>query len=285
MASISLDPADLFSVKGLVAVVTGGGTGIGLMIAKALEANGATVYIIGRRLEPLKAAASAAQHGNIIPIQGDVTSKPSLQTIVNQIKEEKGYINVLIANSGITGPSLKDMPKNPDLTTYQEHLWTWEPPSFTQTFEVNTTAVFFTITAFLGLLGEGNKQGFKQTSQVVATSSIGGFNRLPLAGHAYGASKAAVTHMMKQFASTLVPYDIRANVLAPGFYPSEMTSGMMNQIGDKKWPKDFIPEQRAGDIEDMAGAILFLVGRAGAYVNGNVLVTDGGRLSIIPSTY
>ena len=65
-------------------------------------------------------------------------------------------------------------------------------------------------------------------------------------------------------------------------YPSEMTAGMLTQ---DKWPRDFIPEQRAGDIKDMAGALLFLTSRAGAYINGNVLVTDGGRLSILPATY
>ena len=64
-----------------------------------------------------------------------------------------------------------------------------------------------------------------------------------------------------------------------------MTEELVHLMGDGKWPRDFVPAQRAGDIEDMAGAILFLVGKAGAYVNGNVLVTDGGRLSVIPSTY
>lgn len=65
-------------------------------------------------------------------------------------------------------------------------------------------------------------------------------------------------------------------------YPSEMTAGMLTQ---DKWPRDFIPEQRAGDIKDMAGALLFLTSRAGAYISGNVLLTDGGRLSILPATY
>lgn len=82
---------------------------------------------------------------------------------------------------------------------------------------MNSTAVFYTIIAFLELLDKGNKAGnVDQKSQVIAVSSIGAFNRIPLAGYAYGSSKAAVVHMMKQFATNLVAYDIRSNVIAPG---------------------------------------------------------------------
>ncbi|KAJ4413679.1 hypothetical protein N0V82_008409 [Gnomoniopsis sp. IMI 355080] len=87
----SLAAVDLFTVNGLVAVVTGGATGIGLMITKALEQNGARVYIVGRRKEVLeKAAKEEAKHGNIIPIQGDATSKDDLERIVAQITKETG---------------------------------------------------------------------------------------------------------------------------------------------------------------------------------------------------
>ena len=71
-------------------------------------------------------------------------------------------------------------------------------------------------------------------------------------------------------------------------YPSELTESFIDQQqkqGGKTWPKSFVPEERIGDAEDMAGAILFLVSRAGAYINGNVLVTDGGRLGVLPSSY
>ncbi|KAF2264677.1 NAD(P)-binding protein [Lojkania enalia] len=286
MISESLDPADLFTVKGLVAVVTGGGTGIGLMIAKALEANGATVYVVGRRQEVLSKAAEQAKHGNIIPLRGDVTSKTDLSRIINTISERSGYINVLVANSGITGPSIHDIPANASLSEFASHLWNSDIDDFNRTYMVNTSAVFFTIAGFLDLLGKGNEKGnVKQSSQVIATSSIGAFNRVPLAGYAYGSSKAAVTHMMKQFATNLAKYKIRSNIIAPGLYPSEMTAHYFKEMNEKGWSKDFIPEERAGTIEDMAGAILFLASKAGAYVNGNVLITDGGRLSIIPATY
>ncbi|KAI0179856.1 NAD(P)-binding protein [Hypoxylon sp. FL1284] len=276
----------LFGVEGLVAVVTGGGSGIGLMITQALESNGATVFIIGRRKDVLDAAVSTATKGNIHAIQGDVTSKEDLQRAVDEIKSRVGYINVLVANSGILGPALKDVTPETSISDLRNQLLGWDTLDFTRTFDVNITGVFNTIASFLELLDEGNKRcGDMQKSQVIATSSIGAYNRVPLAGYAYGGSKAAVIHMMKQFATGLVPYGIRANVIAPGFYPSDMTGFMQKRYDGQEIPKSLVPEQRFGDSKDMAGAVLYLVSRAGAYINGNVLVTDGGRLGVLPSTY
>lgn len=211
----SLDAATLFGVKGLVAVITGGGTGtsslarhhslhsnlilgIGLMAARALEANGATVYIIGRRLSTLQAAAAQSQHGKIIPLQGDVTSSSSLSDIVTKLEKEVGYINVLFANSGITGPVLLNLPPNPSLTEYREHLLKFSEEDLNKTFEVNTTGVFLCVVQFLELLDAGNRKGnVVMKSQVIATSSIGGLHRMPIAGsYAYSASKAGTTHMV-----------------------------------------------------------------------------------------
>ena len=214
----SLEAANLFNVKGLVAVITGGGSGIGLMMTKALALNGAhKVYIVGRRKEVLEAAAKESPHGNIIPLVGDVTSKDTLQSIASHIEKEVGYINVLIANSGIAGPSNLSITPQTTLEDYQSTLWNQSFDGYTETFAVNTSAVFFCIAAFLKLLDAGNNKGnVEQKSQVIATSSIGGFNRKPKAGFAYGESKAATTHMMKQFATHLAPYGIRSNVIAPG---------------------------------------------------------------------
>ncbi|KAI1133327.1 hypothetical protein F5Y10DRAFT_85979 [Nemania abortiva] len=287
MASGSLDTQSLFDVKGLVAVVTGGGSGIGLMIAQALEANGAIVYIIGRRKEKLEQAAATAKHNNIHPVVGDVTSKTSLAAAASTIEGETGgYVDLVVANSGILGPSLDDMPQDPDITTFQNFLATWDTDVFNQTFATNVTGVFNTVVAFLSLLDAGNKREGrpKQRSQVIATSSIGAYNRVPL-GYAYSGSKAAVNHMMKQFATTLVPYGIRSNAIAPGFYPSELNEDVISKTNTEGWPKSMVPEQRAGDREDMAGTVLFLASKAGAYINGNILVTDGGRLGVRPSAY
>lgn len=108
----------------------------------------------------------------------------------------------------------------------------------------------------------------------------------------YGPSKAGVIHMTKQLSTVLVPFDIRANTIAPGLYLSEMTEKHMENQGKKDthnvegtWSKDIIPATRSGDEEDFAGAILWLCSRAGGYINGDVIVTDGGRLSVMPSSY
>ena len=214
----SLEAANLFNVKNLVAVITGGGSGIGLMMTKALALNGAhKVYIIGRRKEVLEVATKESPHGNIIPVVGDVTSKDFLQSTVSRIEKEVGYINVLIANSGIGGPQATSITPETSLEDYQSALWDQSFDEYTKTFAVNTSAVFFCIVAFLKLLDAGNRQGnVEQKSQVIATSSIGAFNRKPTGGYAYGQSKAATTLLMKHMATNLVPYGIRANVVAPG---------------------------------------------------------------------
>ncbi|KAI1807480.1 NAD(P)-binding protein [Daldinia bambusicola] len=286
MASSSVDSSQLFDVKGLVAVISGGGSGIGAMMVNALESNGAIVYVIGRRKESLDKVAATAKHGNIRTIQGDITNKADLERAVDEIKAAVGYVNVVIANAGVSGPTMDGLPQNASLSEFRNHVFGWDTDAFNKTYATNTTGVFFTAAAFLELLDEGNKRGnLKQRSQVIAVSSIGAYNRVPAAGYAYGSSKAGVVHMMKQLSTALVPYSIRSNVIAPGFYPSEMTEPLINTKKTTGWPKNVVPEERLGDPEDIAGTILFLVSKAGAYVNGNVLVSDGGRLGVVPSAY
>ncbi len=157
----SLEASSLFNVKGLVTVITGGGSGIGSMIAKTLALNGAhKVYIIGRREAPLQTIAKESPHGNIIPLTGDVTSKSDLQGIAEHIKKDVGYINVLIANSGVGGPQLKPaVTKETSIEEFQKILWDVDFEEYTNTFAVNCSAVFFSVAAFLGLLDAGNKKG------------------------------------------------------------------------------------------------------------------------------
>lgn len=151
-----------------MAVVTGGGTGIGLLISKALEHNGATVYIIGRRLEVLERAASEhSKHGRIIPLQGDITSRQSLLTMVETIKDRHGFIDLLVNNAGIARNLLPRLPspldesagegEMPSIKALQDVLWnTGDPAGFAETFETNVTAVYYTTIAFLELLHLGN---------------------------------------------------------------------------------------------------------------------------------
>lgn len=284
MATDTIKASNLFAVDGLVAVITGGGSGIGLMMARALALNGAKkVYIVGRRKEVLEKAAASVSTGNIVPLAGDVTSKEDLASIVKHIEADVGFVNVLIANSGIGGPQAKTA--NATIEELQQTFWNAEFDDYVKTFSVNTAAVWYSVIAFLGLLDKGNKKGnVEQRSQVIATSSIAGFNKAVPGGYAYGQSKAATTHMMKQLATGLVPYEIRSNVIAPGLYPSDLASPILEK-NKGVYPKSFIPLERTGTEEDMAGLILFLTSRAGAYLSGAVLITDGGRLSVNPSSF
>jgi NAD(P)-dependent dehydrogenase (short-subunit alcohol dehydrogenase family) len=215
---------NLHNITGLVAVVTGGGTGLGLMLAKTLEANGATVYITGRRLEKLQEAAAQASHGKLIPIQGSTTSKEDMTRVVEQIGRETGYIDVLINNAGMTtfdsSPDAKPMPTaSSSIKEVKDYFFDYRPASvWNETLETNVSAVFTTSMAFLELLDAGNqrrKDKTAPTSQIVTIGSVGGLNRFTNS-FIYNASKAAVHHLMKNLGTFLVPWDIRTNVIAPG---------------------------------------------------------------------
>lgn len=291
----------------------------------------------------------------------DVTSTKDLQEAAAQVKSEIGFVNAVIANSGITGPTNGGLPESrkPTIAELQAHILKTPQADFTQTFAVNNTAMFYTMAAFLELLDAGNQsdkspakaQGIK--SQFIATSSIGGLHRQNVAGFAYPSSKAGVNHLVKVMATYLVPHHIRCNVIAPGMYPSEMNSvgiyflalrAAFKEINRGDWIGsksdilaitdlcfvDFDGSRRKNErgcisakccpsyesrhspgtssrcplypivnlqfgvsaatclyrtnfgFQDMAGAILTLCGRGGAYYNGFVLVTDGGRLCILP---
>lgn len=284
--------------------------GIGLAFASALCQTGAkTVYILGRRLQVLQDAAKKADPSGdvVVPVQCDVADQASVTEVVKRIEKDVGYIDVLINNAGVTGPDNKSAYNANSIEELQKVLsQDWD--GWHATFAVNTTAVAGVTTAFLGLLDKGNaRRGWQtgklqsdseprgrdmkaagegiseddiRTSQVISVSSIAGFNRIITAGMAYTASKAGATMLGKTFASLLSPYGIRSNVICPGIYPSEMTVSVPQQFA---WNK--VPAGRKGTFEEIAALLLYLVGRGGAYVNGAVEMTDGGRLGTMQATY
>jgi len=294
---------DLFNVNGLVAVVTGGGSGLGLYAARALDNNGAkAVYIVGRREETLREAARSAINGTVKPIVGDVTNKESLLKVVDQIRKEQGYINLLFANAGVSGPKhTSDLPEKPSVKQFQEAVFEPSLEDFTTPLHVNCTAVFYTAIAFLDLLDQGNKKrNVPQDSQILVTSSVAGFSRYLASSFSYSTSKAAVNHLVKMLSTYFSQngYHIRANLVAPGLYPSEMTQDKvekMQKFGGISGHEAFSgahtmeptesPAERTGSEEDFAGLVLFLASRAGAYINGETMISDGGRLSQLPSVY
>jgi NAD(P)-dependent dehydrogenase (short-subunit alcohol dehydrogenase family) len=285
------------------------------MMAKALALNGAKkVYIVGRRLDKLEEAAKESPTGNIIPLQGDVTSKESLESCTEHVRKEVGYVNLVICNSGVTGPPhAVNMAAGTSARDLQKQVLATPMEDFTQAFSVNVSGVYYTAFAFLDLLEEGNKKENALegvTSQVLVTGSIAAYNRSVGAGIAYNTSKAAVTHLVKILAGIFVPYSVRVNAIAPGckfssrrtFYhevqranskrkvfPSDLSASLLAGRGDStqigSFPKSFIPAEKTGDEQDMAGTILYMASRAAAYCTALILVVDGGRLTLLPGSY
>ncbi|KAF9775541.1 hypothetical protein IL306_006344 [Fusarium sp. DS 682] len=303
----TFEAGSLFKVDGLVAVITGGGTGIGLSIARTLAENGASkVYILGRRLEKLKEAAASSPHDNIIPIQADVTSKDDLERAVSQVTTEVGYINLLICNSGITGPGFITMRPDASPAEFKDYIWqNWTQEEFSKTSEVNVTAVLFTAIAFLELLHQGNKRGQPgdASSQIIVTASVASYMRRASLGFAYMLSKGAVNHMAKILSTQFVRYNIRVNIFNLGTFPSkspayrtpgtsqkaelsfaaDMTESFIGKVPG--FSPEGMPGRRLGNATDLIGATLYLSSKAGSYLNGVSLVIDGGVLSVVPSTY
>ena len=182
------------------------------------------MYILGRRAESLQNTVDAAINRTIVPIVADVTSQESLAAAAAQVRAKEGVVDVLIANSGISGPTHRGLfpvseTSPPSICDIQARLWSIPMDAWTQTMHVNVSGAFYTVVAFLDLLDAANRQPSptRPKSQVIIISSIAGLSRYPSSGFSYGASKSAVTHTTKQLATSFAPYKIRVNAIAPGF--------------------------------------------------------------------
>ena len=264
-------------------------------MTKAFAANGAAkVYIAGRRKEKLDEIAKLAPE-IIIPVVADVTSKTSLCALADTIKQETGYVNLLICNSGTMGPPVGVLPNQVSVHEYRAKALEQNPDDWAQTFATNSSAIFFSTMAFLDLLDAGNTHGncAGRKSQVLVTSSIAGYLRVPLNMGPYSVSKAAATHLVKHLSGTLIPFSIRVNAIAPGLFPSDLAAGLIARGNSKKedpteegaFEKDFLPAERTGKTDDMVGTVLYMASAAGAYLNGNITVLDGGSIGLKPATY
>ncbi|EMC92966.1 hypothetical protein BAUCODRAFT_37877 [Baudoinia panamericana UAMH 10762] len=264
------------------------------MMTKAFAENGAhKVYIIGRRREKLDETVKL-NPSVIVPIVGDVTSKESLCEVAEQIEKDVGYINLLCCNSGTMPPPLGADSSKMSIQDYRKKCLESKTEDWNQTYATNSASIFFTTMAFLELLDAGNKKGNcpGRNSQVLVTTSIAGFLRQPQTLSAYGSSKAAATHLIKHLGSALIPYSIRVNGLAPGLFPSDLAAGLIKNLSSEHdatekgaVSKSFIPEERLGKPEDVAGTVLYLASPAAAYMHGNITVLDGGRVNMLPGSY
>ncbi|KAI1143191.1 NAD(P)-binding protein [Hypoxylon sp. FL0543] len=286
------DVSKLFGVQDYVAVITGGGTGIGLMAAQALSANGAKVYITGRRKEVLENAAKTHQpaksSGQIIPVGPcDVTSKDDLEKLAVEISKKEKYINLLICNAGISGP--KAEPEHTEADDLKARLWNNEDPAdWRANFDTNVTAVYFTTVAFLpllqaGLRPKGPLEPF--SSSVITISSMSGIMRHAQGHFSYNTAKGATIQLTKLMSGEFQKAGIRVNSIAPGYFPSEMTAKSSDERQKSHVPpekiqdKGHVPLQRAGREEEMGMTVLYLA--KNQYVNGEIIAVDGGVLNVL----
>ncbi|THU83988.1 short-chain dehydrogenase [Dendrothele bispora CBS 962.96] len=282
-----MNPLDL---TGKVALVTGGGTGIGLMIANQLSKNGAKVYITGRRLEVLQKVAS--DHNNkLIPLQMNVVDKDSIRSAAQIVEENDGKLDILVNNAGVSGPMYPFISDKsaPEHSTMGDSLFAQTSfDQWTEVFQTNTFAPFFVTTGFLSLLEKGARsRGEGETSSVINISSCVGTMNITMNSFIYVTSKAGVNHlttsMATEFALSKIP--VRVNCISPGAFPSQLTGSedaLNSYITQLPGTINPPPALRAGREHEIGMTAVFLSSSAGEYTNGVVLVVDGGLSLVNP---
>ncbi|KAH0831903.1 hypothetical protein J3R83DRAFT_12785 [Lanmaoa asiatica] len=290
----------LYDLSDLVALVTGGGTGIGLMIAQGLAANGARVYISGRRLEILQNVTESWNNskedtmGSLIALKMDTTNKDDIQQAVQKLRNDEGKLHILVNNAGQSGPVSSELNKpSPTAPKKAEEIsqYLFNNESFEEwsaLFSVNTFSIYFVTVAFLELLDKGSQDTPGFTSNVINITSISGLIKVAQRHFCYNSSKAAASHLTKmlstEFALRGIP--VRVNAIAPGVYESEMTHDVISgqeatdAVG---MPVVSVPAKRPGSAAEMAGTAVYLASPAAGYMNGQELVIDGGYLAVNPS--
>ncbi|KAH9854979.1 NAD-P-binding protein [Lenzites betulinus] len=279
----------LFDVEGWVCVVTGGGTGIGLMIAQAFANNGARVYITGRRQEVLQQAATTwgktliNPHGRIIPVSADVTDKTSIEHLFNEVKKNEKRVDVLVNNAGVSLGTSTVEKGDESAQALKEELWKEELSDWETVYRTNVVSYFFTTVAFLPLLSAATREG--HTGTVINISSMSGITRTSQHHFMYNVSKAATIQLNTLLAQELrrPGVKVRVNSIAPGIFPTEMTVGKSDDKNKSAMdvPADYgkqkgIPAGRPGSEEDMAQTALYLA--TNQYLYGQTVAVEGGYL-------
>jgi 2-deoxy-D-gluconate 3-dehydrogenase len=258
---------NLFSVKGKVALVTGGSRGIGEMIAAGFLASGAKVYISSRKAAACEATAerlSKVYGGACIALPADLSQLSGIESLAQRLGELEQSLDILVNNAGAAWGAPID--------TFPEAGWD-------KVMDTNVKAVFFLTQKLLPLLRRGASAA--GSARIVNIGSIDGIKTAAFSTPSYGASKAAVHHLTRFLASQLVRERILVNAIAPGPFPTWMLSTGVGFGGDTENADWRIigahnPSGRVGTPEDIAGLAIFLCSRAGEYVVGQTIACDGG---------
>ncbi len=238
-----------------IAVVTGGGRGIGQEIARSLAAEGAKVAVVSRSEASCGKAAeeiNAAFPGSATAYAVDVADHDSVQELAKKIGEELGAVNILVNNAGVTRDGLLMRMKEDD----------WDA-----VLDTNLKGAFNTVKAFMRVLMKA------EDARIINIASVVG-----LIGNAgqtnYCASKAGLIGFTKAVARELAGRNVTCNAVAPGFITTDMTDELSQPIKDAVVAK--IPLGSFGETQDIAAMVLFLAGPAARYITGQVIAVDGG---------
>eukprot|EP01138_Halocafeteria_seosinensis_P015697 gb/GECG01016018.1/.p1 GENE.gb/GECG01016018.1/~~gb/GECG01016018.1/.p1 ORF type:complete len:279 (+),score=32.25 gb/GECG01016018.1/:1-837(+) len=268
--SAKLAAEHLFSISGKTSVVTGGGRGIGYLIAKTFVQNNAKVYITSRNEKACKTAADELTKlgpGECIPMAHDLSSFEGCSTFTEELQSREDKLHILVNNSGTSWGE--------PLDTYPDHAWG-------KVFDLNVKTVFNLSRACLPLLDSAATE--EDPSRIINIGSIAGIQPQPVPTYAYDASKAAVHMLTKKLSSEFADrrseggYRITVNAIAPGFVPSKMSQQLLTYTS-KEAIESAVPLGRLGQAEDIGGAALYLSSKAGAWVTGAILPVDGGTTS------
>jgi len=249
--------ADLFSIAGKVALVTGGSRGIGLMIARGLVSAGARVYVVSRKADEVSAAAAElSKLGTAIALAADLATQAGTRALAAELAEREPRLHVLVNNAGANwGAPLAD---------YPEAGWD-------KVMALNVKSVFDLTRFLLPQLEAAAAPG--DPARVINVGSIDGIQVPLLETYAYSSSKAAVHHLTRVLARKLAP-KVTVNAVAPGPFESKMMAETLRNFGEGI--RASCPLRRIGEPDDMAGVAIYLASKAGAYVTGAVIPVDGG---------
>lgn len=257
----------LYSLEGKTALVTGGATGIGTMIATALVEAGAKVMIASRKAEDcMKVADRLNEHarsigakGSATGFGGDVSSQEGVTALANEVKSRTDSLNILFNNAGTSwGAPLEEFPYN-----------AWK-----RVLDLNVTGLFELTRQLLPLLEKAATPA--DPARVVSLGSVMGTAPLGDGAYSYAASKAAVHHLTRIMGKELAHKHITFNAFAPGPFPSKMTAHATTTDEQKEVVGSTVPLGRVGNPDDIAAAALYLCGPGGSYVTGAILPIDGG---------
>ncbi|MHC5746353.1 MAG: glucose 1-dehydrogenase [Nostoc sp.] len=246
-------------LEGKIALVTGGNSGIGLATAKQFVAEGANVYITGRRQVELDAAVEAIGK-NVTAVQSDVSNLADLDRLFATIKQEQGHLDIIFANAG--GGQIAPLG-----AITEEH--------FDKTFNVNVKGLLFTVQKALPLLPEG--------ASIILNASITSIKGTP-AFSVYSATKAAVRSFARNWILDLKERKIRVNAISPGVVPTPgydhlgLNDQQLQEFVDSQAVT--IPLGRVGTPDEIAKAVVFLASDDSSFVNGIELFVDGGMAQI-----